>query len=116
MGDHQELAKTFANWQSVISDPNLDRKLASTLTVTPVGIVIAGTILSSSRPCTIYTLYSGTYFGTRAEYDALNMEAQLGSGSTVKVDVKDWLGSVVNWAEGEVLQLAGGIVSLKLQT
>ena len=38
----QDLAKTFAKWQSFISTPNLDRKLASTLTVTPVGIVIAG--------------------------------------------------------------------------
>ena len=40
----QDLAKTFAKWQSVISAPNLDRKFATTLTVTPVGIVIAGAI------------------------------------------------------------------------
>ena len=40
----QELAKTFAKWQSFISTPNLDRKLATTLTITPVGIVISGAI------------------------------------------------------------------------
>jgi len=93
LGNAQDLAKTFAKWQSFISTPNLDRKLASTLTVTPVGIIIAG-----------------TYFGTRAEYDILNIEAQLGSGSLIKVDViDDWLGSVLSWAEDEALQVVGGI-------
>jgi len=36
----QDLAETFAKWQSFISTPDLDRKFASTLTVTPVGILI----------------------------------------------------------------------------
>jgi len=93
LGSAQALAKTFAKWQSLISTPNLDRKFSSTLTVTPVGILI-----------------SGTYFGSRAEYDALNIEARLGFGSLVKVDViEDWLGSVLNWAEGEFLQAVGGV-------
>jgi len=87
------LAQSFAKWQSVISAPDLDRKLASTATLTPAGMVIAG-----------------TYFGTRAEYDALKLEPQMASGSLVKVDViDDWLGAVLNWAEGEALHLAGGI-------
>ena len=38
------MAKTFAKWQSVISTPNLDRKLTSTLSITPAGIVITGAI------------------------------------------------------------------------
>ena len=39
----------------------------------------------------------------------------MGSGSLIKVDViEDWLETVGNWAEGEVLQMIGGIVSLKL--
>ena len=39
----------------------------------------------------------------------------MASGSLIKVDViDDWLGAVLNWAEGEVLHLAGGIVSLEL--
>ena len=47
---------------------------------------------------------------------SLDIEAQLGSGSLIKVDViDDWLGSVLNWAEEEVLQVAGGIVSHHLQ-
>ena len=44
LGSAQDLAETFSKWQSFVSTPNLDRKLASTLTVTPVGIVIAGAI------------------------------------------------------------------------
>ena len=63
-----------------------------------------------------HTFYSGTYFGTRTEYDLLNIEAKLGDGSLIKVDVfENWLGSVLNWAEGEILELASGIVSLELQ-
>ena len=39
----------------------------------------------------------------------------MASGSLIKVDVIDgWLGAVLNWAEGEALQLVGGIVSLEL--
>ena len=44
LGNAQGLAKTFTKWQSFISTPNLDRKFASTLTVTPVGIIISGAI------------------------------------------------------------------------
>ena len=44
LGSHKALAQSFAKWQSVISAPNLDRKLASTATLTPAGMVIAGTI------------------------------------------------------------------------
>ncbi|KAF8804100.1 FAD-binding domain-containing protein [Phlegmacium glaucopus] len=92
-GDHKDFAKTFAKWQSFISTPDLDRKLATTITLTPVGMVI-----------------SGTYFGTRAEYDALNIETYLAAESLVKVDViDDWIGAVLNWAQEEILQLAGGI-------
>ena len=39
----------------------------------------------------------------------------MASGSLIKVDVTDdWLGAVLNWAEGDVLQLGGGVVSLEL--
>ena len=122
MGNAQGLAETFAKWQSFISTPDLDRKLASTLTVTPVGIVITGAIFFCLKKKVsysyIYILYSlaGTYFGTRAEYDTLNIEAQLGTGSLIKVDiVDDWLGTVLNWAGEEALQVAGSIVSLQFQ-
>jgi len=46
IGDYHALAQTFSKWQNIISQPNLDRKLASTFTVTPVGLVISGIALS----------------------------------------------------------------------
>jgi hypothetical protein len=120
LGNAQDLAKTFAQWQSVISTPKLDRKFASTLNITPVGIIISGAISIAAvfvkKVSHLCSLYSGTYFGTRAEYDILNIEAELGIGSLIKVDViEDWLGAVLNWAENEALQIVGGIVSLRLQ-
>ena len=115
----QDLAKTFANWQSFISTPDLDRKFSSILTVTPVGIVITGATSFVSvhvKSSAIHILYLGTYFGTRDEYDTLNIEAQLGSGSLIQVDIiEDWLGTVLNWAEEEALQVIGSVVSLQLQ-
>lgn len=89
------------------STPNLDRKLASTLTFTPpphwdnnCGCVLFYFIL--------YILFIQVLILVLVP----NMihEIQLGSGF-----IDDWLRSVRNWAEDEALQVIGGIVSLKLQ-
>ncbi|KAK6978117.1 Reticuline oxidase [Favolaschia claudopus] len=91
---HADLAPTFAAWQDIVSDPNLDRKLASEVIVFQLGMII-----------------SGTYFGTRDEYNALNFEGRLTQNATSKsVSVLDsWLGVVGNWAETEALKLIGGV-------
>ncbi|KAJ7221901.1 hypothetical protein C8J57DRAFT_1392465 [Mycena rebaudengoi] len=92
LGKHADLAPTFSAWQSIVSDPALDRKLASQVIVLGIGMVI-----------------TGTFFGTRQEYDALNFEQRLAQNATVSVTVfDDWLGTVANWAETEALQLIGG--------
>lgn len=89
------MAATFATWQKVIADPNLDRRLASQVTISAVAMII-----------------SGTFFGTLDEYNALGFEAKLkGNATTSKVTVaEDWLGTVVHWAETEGLAAVGGIV------
>ncbi|KAJ6474697.1 hypothetical protein C8R47DRAFT_708277 [Mycena vitilis] len=93
VGKHASMAATFATWQSIVSDPNLDRKLATEVIVFELGMII-----------------SGTYFGTEAEYKALNFEQRLAQNATVSVSVLDnWLGAVGNWAETEALKLVGGI-------
>ncbi|KAJ7825374.1 hypothetical protein B0H14DRAFT_1287454 [Mycena olivaceomarginata] len=91
---HAALAPTFAAWQNIVADPNLDRKLASEVIVFELGMII-----------------SGTYFGTRDEYNALNFEGKLTqNGTAVSVSVlDDWLGLVGNWAETEALKIVGGI-------
>ncbi|KAJ6605849.1 hypothetical protein B0H10DRAFT_1957082 [Mycena sp. CBHHK59/15] len=90
LGKHAALASTFAAWQAIVADPALDRKLASEVIVFELGMVI-----------------TGTYFGTRDEYNALNFEQRLTqNATTVSVTVfDDWLGMVGNWAETEALKL-----------
>ncbi|KAJ7780247.1 hypothetical protein DFH07DRAFT_467953 [Mycena maculata] len=93
-GDFAGLAPTFAAWQDIVADPNLDRKLASEVIIYELGMII-----------------SGTYFGTQDEYDALNFTGRLvGTNATASVSVlDDWLGIVGNWAETEALQIVGGV-------
>ncbi|KAJ6580992.1 hypothetical protein B0H19DRAFT_1017535 [Mycena capillaripes] len=94
LGKHADMASTFATWQSIVADPSLDRKLASEVIVFELGMII-----------------SGTYFGTRDEYNALNFEQRLTqNATTVSVSVvDDWLAVVGNWAETEALKIVGGI-------
>ncbi|KAF7345272.1 hypothetical protein MSAN_01903900 [Mycena sanguinolenta] len=92
LGSHAAMAPTFATWQSIVSDPALDRKLATEVVLFELGMII-----------------SGTYFGTEEEYKSLNFEQRLSQNATVSVTVfDDWLGAVGNWAETEALQLVGG--------
>ncbi|KAF8166621.1 hypothetical protein K438DRAFT_252941 [Mycena galopus ATCC 62051] len=94
LGNHADLAPTFAAWQNIVADPNLDRKLASEVIIFELGMII-----------------SGTYFGTQDEFNALNFTGRLGAPTaTASVSVLDnWLGIVGNWAQTEALQLIGGV-------
>ncbi|KAJ7065289.1 hypothetical protein C8F01DRAFT_1125052 [Mycena amicta] len=94
LGSHASQAATFSRWQSIIADPNLDRKLASQVIIFQLGMII-----------------SGTYFGTRDEFDALNFTSRLeNQNATVTISTLDtWLGIVGNWAQTEALQVVGGI-------
>ncbi|KAJ7089852.1 hypothetical protein B0H15DRAFT_949100 [Mycena belliarum] len=93
LGKHADMASTFELWQTLIADPKLDRKLATEIVVFELGMII-----------------SGTYFGTREEYLALNFEQRLSKNAKVSVvELDDWLGTVANWAETEALKLVGGI-------
>lgn len=94
LGSKAAMASTFAAWQHLIADPSLTRKLATQVIVFELGMLI-----------------TGTYFGSKSEYDALGFEQALaGNNATVKTTViNDWLAGVANWAEDEALQLVGGI-------
>jgi hypothetical protein len=89
------LAPRFKLWQKMCSDPALDRKLASQLIFSEVGVIL-----------------QGTYFGSRDEFDALNLTSIFPNPFTSSVVVfDDWLGQVAHWGEDLALTIGGGISS-----
>ncbi|KAL0062011.1 hypothetical protein AAF712_011089 [Marasmius tenuissimus] len=89
----RDLVQTYTRWQEFISQPGLSRKFASQFIVFPLGMIV-----------------EGTYFGPRAEFDALGFAEKVASNaSAVSVTVDDWLGSVANWATQEAINIFGGI-------
>ncbi len=82
-------SNAFRDWQSLISDPNLSRKFASSFAVSKGVAVI-----------------SGTYFGTKEEFNAFQLDHRFSaSTSSSVVEFADWLGLVAHWSEDLVLQL-----------
>lgn len=92
-GSHASRAAMFKRWQNLLADPGLTRKFATKVLIAEIGLII-----------------SGTYFGSQAEYDALDLKTQLGGEPTIETIVfTDWLGLLGHWAEDFALQLAGGL-------
>ncbi|KKK21447.1 hypothetical protein AOCH_000127 [Aspergillus ochraceoroseus] len=80
-------ADLFKKWQAYVTQPDLPRELASTLTILEHGMFI-----------------TGTFFGSKEEYNALKIETEFpgfAKGGTLVLD--DWLGLVSNWAEDLLL-------------
>jgi FAD/FMN-containing dehydrogenase len=93
VGSYASFAAVFKSWQKFVADPGLTRKFASELIITGAGLII-----------------SGTYFGSKAEYDAFDMKSKIGGESVEKTLVfKDWLGLLGHWAEEIGLRLGGGL-------
>ncbi|KAL5356319.1 hypothetical protein BJX96DRAFT_186272 [Aspergillus floccosus] len=94
-GDTAARASLFKKWQAYVARPGLTRKLASTLTLLERGMLI-----------------TGTFFGTREEYDALRIGDEFpGANNQSAVVFNDWLGLVASWGEDVALELGGGIPS-----
>jgi len=87
-GSKEAMAAAFARWQAVIGDERLDRRFASQLIVTPVGIVV-----------------ESTFFGTEAEFAGTGIAARLSSGGGA-VTATGWMGSLAHGAEMEALHLS----------
>lgn len=93
-GSTQARASLFKQWQAYVSNPQLTWKLASTLTVLSDSMVI-----------------SGTFFGTQAEYNELDIGNQFPGANGSAIFISDWLGLVADWAEDAALKLTGGTPS-----
>ena len=92
-GDTESRADLFKKWQTYVSQPDLSRKFASVLTLLENSIMI-----------------SGTYLGSKAEYDALEIADKFpGSNDSSTIVFDDWLGLVGHWAEDIIQELIGGI-------
>jgi hypothetical protein len=90
---YSQHATRFKAWQKMITDPGLSRKFATQVIFSELGMII-----------------EGTYFGTKAEFDALNITSVFPGSTTTNVLVlNDWLGQVSNWAENGALKVVGGI-------
>ncbi|KAJ5616594.1 hypothetical protein N7537_001708 [Penicillium hordei] len=92
LGDLKQQAALFKSWQAFVSDPNLTRKMASTLTVLEKSMAI-----------------SGTFFGTKEEYDKLNLGSKFPGANGSALVFDNWLGLVAHWAQDVILGLAAGI-------
>jgi hypothetical protein len=92
---YRSMAPIFKAWQKFVSNPDLTRKFSSELVFTEAGLII-----------------SGTYFGSREEYDALQLEKNFPGPQVAKViRFHNYLGVVAHWAEEFALKLVGGLSS-----
>ncbi|EDU40250.1 GlcD FAD FMN-containing dehydrogenase [Pyrenophora tritici-repentis] len=86
-------ANAFKQWQKLTTDPSVSRKFASTF------------VLSEA-----ITVVTGTFFGTQAEFDSLDITSRLPADMiSNNTEVKNWLGVVGHWGESLALRAGGGI-------
>jgi FAD/FMN-containing dehydrogenase len=95
-GSSASKAEAFKKWQKLIADPTLSRKFASQYILTEqLGAII-----------------TGTFFGSQAEFDSLNITSRLpSSSSSGSFELRDWLGVVAHWSEDMALAMVGGMSS-----
>ncbi|KUJ08911.1 FAD-binding domain-containing protein [Mollisia scopiformis] len=93
IGTYASMGVVFKAWQKFVANPSLSRKFASEAIITEVGLII-----------------SGTYYGSKKEYDALEMDDRFPGHQKAKTIVfRDWLGLVAHWGEEVALLLGGGL-------
>lgn len=93
VGSYASMAVIFKAWQKFVSNRKLSRKFASEAIITAAGLII-----------------SGTYFGSKKEYDALEMDDKFPGNQKAKTIIfRDWLGLAAHWGEEIALLLGGGL-------
>lgn len=92
---YSSMSAVFKEWQAYVAQPDLTRKFGTQVVFMELGMII-----------------SGTYFGPRSEFDALQLEAKFpGYRDASVITFHDYLGLVVHWAEDVALKMIGGISS-----
>lgn len=92
--DAPTMASAFKSWQTLISSPDLPREFGSTVTVLGSEMVV-----------------SGTYFGSKEQFDSYNFSSVFPEASSNTTVFRDYSGLLLQWAEDDVLQLSGASTS-----
>ena len=87
-GKQADVAPLFLAWQELVKDPDLDHRFGTEFVLEPLGAVI-----------------TGTFYGTRDEFDATGIADRLPEGGRLNFTIGDWLGSLAHDAENEALYL-----------
>jgi len=82
------MAPLLHAWQSLIADPDLDRRFASEFVLHELGVVI-----------------TATFYGTEAEFRATGIPDRIPASASSAV-ISDWLGAVAHQAEDGALWLS----------
>ena len=94
-GDVLDKVQLFLDWQTLIAKPNITRNFSSQLTVFQEGIVI-----------------SGSFFGTREEYEEFERENNLPFRSMGNVAyITNWLSFLAHTAEDYLIRIFGGMLT-----
>ena len=100
VGPHAPMSQLLKDWQTFVADPELSRKLATTVTVAPASLII-----------------SGTFFGSRDEFDAIGFEETFANSEDSSVAIfDDWVGLVTHWAESLFLEITGAPIAFYSKT
>ncbi|KAH6606965.1 fad-binding [Trichoderma cornu-damae] len=88
-GEQKDMAPLFQQWQELVYDADLDRRFSTLFIAEPLGALI-----------------TGTFYGTKEEFDKTGIQKKMPSGGVANVAVKDWLGSLAHIAETTALYLS----------
>lgn len=88
-GTQKEMAPVYESWQNLVNDPNLDKRFSTLFIAQPLGAII-----------------TGTFFGTKEEYEATGIPKKIPGGGKLDFEVMDWLGSLAHMAEKTGLALS----------
>lgn len=92
-GSTADKAQLFKDWQRVIFSENITRRFSSELVVSELGMFL-----------------SGTFFGTRDQWHAFELEKRFPPSSTANVvTLTDWLSMISSEAEQLIQDAMGGI-------
>lgn len=88
-GRQKEMAKVWRSWQSLIADPDMDKRFSTLFIAQTLGALI-----------------TGTFYGTEEEFKKTGIPDKMPTGGRLEVNVTNWLGGLAHEAETAALSLS----------